>query len=179
MNGPARLGHRVLALSALLAAMTLVGCGADSSKRSSSASKGVAACQRGDTTAAYVAFKEYIKVTVPTPQRFLTAAGTDSAAPEDGFRAMQDKGPSFFYGTDAASQKKIRDKLANDGPYASLLIVHRGTTRSAAGDTVTIRLGGHYIGGEHEGELSTSRVMSVVCRDSTWKLATITDEPAK
>ena len=163
-----------------LAAVTLAiaACGGDAAKPAASSTSGAvaSACQRRDTTAAYVAIKEYIRGTVPTPQRFLTAAGTDSAVPVDGFRAMQDKGPSFYYGSDPVGQKKIRDKLANDGPYASLLIVVRGTTRSRAGDTVTMRLGGHYIGGEHEGKMSTARAVSVVCRDSTWKMSKVADE---
>ena len=163
-----------------LMTLALATCGGDAAKPAATF-KGNAvasACPRRDTTAAYVAIKEYIKVTVPTPQRFLTAAGTDSAVPVDGFRAMQDKGPSFYYGSDPVGQKKIRDKLANDGPYASLLIVVRGTAGSASGDTVTLRLGGHYIGGEHEGKMSTARAVQVVCRDSSWKLVKITDEAA-
>jgi hypothetical protein len=170
-------------LPGILLAGALVACGGEAGKtsagQSANGAASASACPRPDTTAAYVAFKEYIKVTVPTPQRFLSAAGSDSAAPEDGFRAMQDKGPSFFYGSDAKSQKQIREKLARDGPYASLLIVHRGTTRNAAGDTVTVRLGGHYIGGEHEGQQSANRAVTVVCRESTWKLSKVTEEPAK
>lgn len=174
---PIRTARLITLASAMVA---LAGCGGDTSTPAGSSKSDAAAsaCPRRDTTAAYVAIKEYIKGTVPTPQRFLTAAGTDSAAPADGFRAMQDKGPSFYYGSDVASQKKIRDKLANDGPYASLLIVVRGTTRSTHGDTVTMRLGGHYIGGEHEGKMSTARAVSVVCRDSTWKLSKVTEEAA-
>ena len=51
-------------------------------------------------------------------QRFLKAAGTDSSVPDDGFRAMQDKGPSYFYGGDSVAQRKIREKLASVGPFA-------------------------------------------------------------
>ena len=136
-----------------------------------------ASCNRGDTTATYVAYLDYIKKAVPTPQRCLKAAGTDSSVPDDGFRAMQDKGPSYFYGGDSVAQRKIREKLASVGPFASLLIVHRGMTTSPMGDTVTLRLGGHYIGGEHEGKTGASRTIVVVCADSTWKLASSTEEP--
>lgn len=135
------------------------------------------ACRRPDTTALYVAYREYIKAAVPTPQRFLTAAGTDSAAPEDGFRAMQDKGPSYFYGGDSVAKQKIREKLASVGPYASLLIVQRGMTTSAGGDSVTVKLGGHYIGGEHEGKVATSRKVVIICADSSWKMASVAEEP--
>lgn len=178
-RSPRLLSAVVLAVASIVA---LAACGGDSSKGATTASAKAAggagsACNRGDTTAAYVAFKEFIKVTVPTPQRFLTAAGTDSAAPDAGFRAMQDKGPSFFYSSDPAAQKKLLTKLANDGPYASLLIVHRGTTTSGNGDTVAFKLGGHFVGGEHDGQAAASHVVTVVCRDSTWKLGTMADEP--
>jgi hypothetical protein len=160
--------------------MLLAACGGGTAKVADKA-KGAAAsaCTRPDSTAAYVAFREYIKGTLPTPQRFLTAAGTDSAAPDDGFRAMQDKGPSYFYSGDTVAQRKIREKLAEVGPYASLLIVLRGTTTSPGGDTVTMRLGGHYVGGEHDGKVATNRAVTVVCRDSLWRLGTMTEEPAK
>jgi hypothetical protein len=161
----------------------VVACGGEGAKSgaasTASASGSAGKCTKAAASGTYVAFKEYIKATTPTPQRFLSAAGTDSAAPEDGFRAMQDKGPSYFYGGDATAQKKIREKLASVGPYASLLIVHRGTTTSPTGDTMRVRLGGHYIGGEHEGQVATSRVAVVVCADSTWKLATMTEDAGK
>ena len=136
------------------------------------------ACADIKPSAEYVAYLEYIKATSPTPQRFLTAAGTDSAATEDGFRAMQDKGPSYFYGGDAAAKEKLKEKLASVGPYASLLIVHRGKTESANGDTVTVRLGGSYVGGELDGKPATGRVMVVACTDATWKMVSKTEESA-
>ncbi len=180
---PDRAWAGVLA-GVVLAVATACGGASGDGKTSASAaggkSKAVAsACTRLDSTSAYVAYREYIKATMPTPQRFLSAAGTDSAAPEDGFRAMQDKGPTYFYSGDPAAQKKIREKLASVGPYASLLIVLRGTTTASNGDTVTMHLGGHYVGGELEGKAATSRVVTVVCRDSLWKLGSIAEEPSK
>ncbi|MEQ1689854.1 MAG: hypothetical protein ABMA00_01105 [Gemmatimonas sp.] len=163
--------------------LALLACGGDTRESKAAAAadgaaKKTASCNRGDTTAVYVAFREYIKTSVPTPQRFLTAAGTDSAAPEDGFRAMQDKGPSYFYGGDSIAQRKIREKLASVGPYASLLIVHRGTTIVTTGDTVTVRLGGHFIGGALEGKTATSKTIVVVCATDAWKVASAADAPA-
>ena len=35
----------------------------------------------------------------------------------------------------------------------------------------------NYIGGEHEGKTGASRTIVVVCADSTWKLASSTEEP--
>lgn len=173
-----RLAH---ALVWLLPVATVAACG-DSGKTSAKAGDektSAAACQKSTPSAVYVAYKEYIKAALPTPQRFLTAAGTDSAAAEDGFRAMQDKGPSYFYGGDSVAKQKIREKLASVGPYASLLIVQRANATSPNGDTVTLRLGGHYIGGEHEGKVATSRTMIVVCADTAWKVASQTEEAAK
>ena len=162
-----------------LALLVLAACGGAPADKAAAKNASASACTRPDTTAMYLAYREYIKATVPTPQRFLSAAGTDSAAPEDGFRAMQDKGPSYFYGGDSVAQRKIRETLESVGPYASLLIVQRAVTTSAAGDTVSVRLGGHYIGGQHEGETATSRLVVVACRDSSWRLAGITDETQK
>ena len=165
----------VIPRTTVLPLIFALACGSDpqASKDAADATAAskIASCNRGDTTATYVAFREFIKLTVPTPQRFLTAAGTDSAAPEDGFRAMQDKGPSYFYGGDSVAMRKIREKLASVGPYASLLIVHRGTQRSAQGDTVTVQLGGHYIGGALEGKGADDKTVVVVCADERWKVA--------
>jgi hypothetical protein len=159
------------ALPAISFLAALNACGGEASKPKADPVAVAASCKRGDTTALYLAYIEYIKTTKPAGLRFLTAAGTDSAAPEDAFRAMQDKGPSFFYGGDDAAKKKIREKLENDGPFASLLIVHRGATPNAAGDTVTVRLGGHYISGELDGKPATNRTIVVVCADSAWKVS--------
>jgi hypothetical protein len=161
--------------------VAVLACGGDAEKKTATTTPATnigATCNRGDTTATYVAFREYIKVTVPTPQRFLTAAGTDSAAPDDGFRAMQDKGPSYFYGGDSVAMRKIREKLASVGPYASLLIVHRGTQRSTQGDTVTVQLGGHFIGGALEGKRADDKTMVVVCVDERWRVAGAPPTPA-
>lgn len=152
----------------------LTACGGEAAKAKVDPVARAESCKRGDTTALYLAYAEYIKTTKPAGLRFLTAAGTDSAAPEDAFRAMQDKGPSFFYGGDSIAKKKIRQKLETDGPFASLLIVHRGATPSAAGDTVTVRLGGYYVSGELDGKVATNRTIVVVCADSAWKVSSNT-----
>lgn len=139
----------------------------------------VSACAEISPNAPYVGFLSYIKEASPTPQRFLSAAGTDSAAPEDGFRAMQDKGPSYFYGGDDAAKEKLKEKLASVGPYASLLIVYRGETKSATGDTITYALGGHYVGGEHDGKKAISRNVIVACADSAWKTVSAVADSAR
>jgi len=182
MTGRRRLGVSAYTSVASLVLLGLSACGGDVRKpKPAEVAAGpamTARCNRGDTTATYLAFREFIKSTVPTPQRFLSAAGTDSAAPDDGFRAMQDKGPTYFYGGDSVAKRKIREKLASVGPYASLLIVHRGTTTAATGDTVAVRLGGHFIGGKLDGKSAVSTTIVMVCADDTWKVATTTDEAA-
>lgn len=171
-------GFGLFAVAAACGVAVLAACGGGT-KESSKADDvaRVASCRRGDTTATYVAYREFIKATTPTAQRFLTAAGTDSAAPDDGFRAMQDKGPSYFYGGDSAAKQQIREKLASVGPYASLLIVQRAADTSARGDTVRVTLGGHFIGGELEGKVAATKRMSVACADSGWKLVNAADLP--
>ena len=176
MRAPLRSAFGALPAISFLAALA---CGGEAEKVKVDPVAMAASCKRGDTTALYLAYAEYINTTKPAGLRFLTAAGTDSAAPDDAFRAMQDKGPSYFYGGDSAAKLKIREKLESVGPFASLLIVHRGATPSAAGDTVTVRLGGYYIGGELEGKVATSKTIVVVCADSAWKVASTKDEPAQ
>ena len=144
-----------------------------SPKARAAAAAKVASCRRGDTTAVYAAYREFIKITTPTAQRCLTAAGTDSAAPDDAFRAMQDKGPSYYYSGDSVAQRKVREKLASVGPYASLLIAHRGAVSSAGGDTVVVSLRGHFIGGELDGTKAADKAITVACGDAGWKVADV------
>lgn len=135
------------------------------------------ACVSTDTTPVTLAVRDYISTASPTPQRYLSAAGTDSAVPDDGFKVLQDKGPTYFYGGDSVAQRKIREKLASVGPYASLLVSFRGRTESDGGNTVVVKLAGQYIGGEHEGKKSPLKTYSVKCDSTHWKIATSNVEP--
>ncbi len=176
----ARRSRCLLMSPVVLASVALVGaaCGGGPEKGSTAdkiaQSTSAAACAAADTTALYVAVKEYISTVRPTPQRFLSAAGTDSAVPEDAFKALQDKGPSFFYSSDTAAQRQIRDKLAAVGPYASLLVLFKGKTASSTGDSITVQLGGQYVGGEHEGKRAAMGRYVVQCDSSRWKLVSAT-----
>jgi hypothetical protein len=136
-------------------------------------------CAKSDTSPVSLAVREYATKAMPSAQFFLSAYGTDSALPEDGFRTLQDKGPSRYYGGDSAALAKQRATLAQLGPYNSLLVVYRGQTTSADGSTVDVRLGGHYVAGVHEGELATSKRFTVRCDSAGWRLAATTDEPPK
>lgn len=122
-----------------------------------------------------IAVRDYVSKASPFPQRFLSAAGTDSGLPEEGFKVLQDKGPSFYYsGSDTSAQRKIRAKLETDGPYASLLVLFHGQTEAADGKTVVVRLAGQYIGGKHEGKRSSRATYSLSCDSTMWKIASLT-----
>lgn len=136
------------------------------------------ACTSRDTTPVGLAVLDYIKAASPTPQRYLTAAGTDSAVPDDGFKVLQDKGPTYFYSSDPKAQQQIKDKLASVGPYASLLVVYRGTDEADNGNRLTVKLGGHYVGGEHDGKPATERRIEVLCDTAGWRLTAPSKAPA-
>jgi len=135
-------------------------------------------CTSRDTTAVGVAVRDYITNARPTPQRFLSAAGTDSALPDDGFKVLQDKGPTYFYTSDPKGQAQVREKLELSGPYASLLVVYRGSAEADNGNTVTVTLGGHYVGGEHDGRVAEDRAIAVRCDTTGWRLVSPTVPPA-
>lgn len=128
-------------------------------------------CVSLDTTPVGLAVREFITTTRPTPQRYLSAAGTDSAVPEDGFTVMQDKGPTYFYSSDPKAQAQIKEKLASVGPYASLLVVFKGTTESDNGNRVAVSLAGHFVGGDQDGTVVPVRTIEVRCDSTGWRLA--------
>ena len=125
-----------------------------------------------------LAVRDFIAKATPSPQRFLSAFGTDSAVPEDGFKVLQDKGPTYFYSSDSVAQRKIREKLAVAGPYASLLVVYRGRSETEGGRAVDVRLAGQYVGSKEDGvKLRTTRY-AVRCDSTGWKIASSAEEPA-
>lgn len=128
-------------------------------------------CASIDTTPVGLAVRDFITVTQPTAKRYLSAAGTDSAVPDDGFKVLQDKGPTYFYSSDTVAQRKIREKLEEVGPYPSMLVVFRGKTETNDGNTVTVRLGGHFVGGDDNGKVAPNRSYEVTCDTTGWKIA--------
>ncbi len=161
--------------------LVAVGCG-EPAKQGTAAGDGAAAavsgCISADTTAVALAVRDYIGKALPTPQRYLSAAGTDSAVPEDGFKVLQEKGPTYFYGGDSASHRKIREKLASVGPYASLLVIYKGTTETDGGNAVTVQLAGQYVGGEHEGKRAPLKRYAMRCDSTRWTIAATTVDSA-
>lgn len=157
------------------ALLLLAACGGGTTAdRAKAAEATVAAgptCVSTDTTPVGLAVLDFITKAEPLPKRFLSAAGTDSAVPDDGFKVLQDKGPTYFYSSDTVAQRKIREKLEEVGPYPSMLVVFRGKTEADQGKTVTVRLGGHYVGGDDNGKVSPTRSFEVRCDTAGWKLA--------
>jgi hypothetical protein len=128
------------------------------------------ACVSVDSTPVALAVLDYIKAASPLPQRYLSAYGTDSAVPEDGFKVLQAKGPTYFWNGDPKAQDQVKKKLADVGPYTTMLVIYRGKTESNNGNTVTVNLRGHYVGGDHEGKTSPDRAIEVRCDSSSWRL---------
>ena len=133
-------------------------------------------CTNAETTPVGLAVRDYIGKARPIPRRFLSAAGTDSGVPDDGFQVLQDKGPAYFYSSDSVAQRKIREKLAIAGPYPSLLVVYRGQRTTNGGKSVDVRLGGHYIGGEQDGQTSLSSHYVIRCDATGWRIASTTED---
>jgi hypothetical protein len=153
----------------------LAACGGGATAERARVADSVAAagpsCVSTDTTPVGLAVLDFITTAQPLPKRFLSAAGTDSAVPDDGFKVLQEKGPTYFYSSDTVAQRKIREKLEEVGPYPSMLVVFRGTTETDPGKTVTVRLGGHYVGGDDNGKLAPPRAYDVKCEPAGWKIA--------
>lgn len=180
------------AVIAIPLSFTLLACG-DASSRDS-ASRGAASrenadgnatqaitgpqCVSLDTTPVGLAVREFITTTTPTSQRYLSAAGTDSAVPEDGFKVLQEKGPTYFYSSDPKAQAQIKDKLASVGPYASLLVVFKGKTESENGNAVAVSLSGHFVGGDHDGKAVPMRTIQVRCDSTGWRVTSTATPPS-
>ncbi len=168
---------------AVPAALFIAACGGDAASNDDSSGNKQAAtgptCTSMDTTPVGLAVLDYITTADPHPQRYLTAAGTDSAVPDDGFKVLQNKGPTYFYSSDPKAQAQIKDKLASVGPYASLLVVYKGKAEADNGNTVTVTLAGHYVGGEHDGKTAPVRQITVRCDSAGWRLPSSKTAPGK
>jgi hypothetical protein len=147
----------------------LVACGGENTSRTDTGNmQAVASCASADSSAVRKAVLDYIMTAEPRPQRFLSAAGTDSAMQGDGMAVLQDKGPTFFYAGNEAALKKLREKLDNDGPYASMLVVMKGHEPSSDGLTETVTIAGHYIAGDLHGRVSPPRTFRFRCEAGEW-----------
>ena len=146
--------------------------------RSATAGSTILDCDTSATGAAVnVAVAEYIRRADPVPQRFLSAVGTGvTPLPESGFRALKDKGPTYLYPADSAGQATVKARLAEVGPYTSLLVTYGGTTIAGAGNEATVRVGGAYVGGQYDGRVAPGRAVRLRCEGSTWKVVSAEEE---
>lgn len=134
----------------------------------------VAACAPEDS-ATWQAVLAYIKASSPYPQRFLSPSGTDSSLPDIGVMALQEKGPTYFFPPDSAQRLKVRKKMEDVGPFTTLLVAWHGSRRDT--DTsLTVRLGGTYIGGPHNAEPGIPRAFRFGCDQGKWHLRATTEE---
>lgn len=162
---------RFPAVPALVVAAVLV-LAACSGGESSKTTAGVT-CRQSKDSATWRAVVAYAKSSNPFAQRFLSAASGDSALPEVGVEALQDRGPTWLFPADSAGRTKVRDRL-NDGIANTLLVYWHGT--QFEGDTaMTIRLSGRYIGGAKEGTVAGSKVYRFKCPDDRWVLTDSTE----
>jgi hypothetical protein len=126
------------------------------------------ACRGGDERTLELAVAEYVKQAKPKPQRFLTAPGTDSALPDPGVRVLQDKGPLYYFPADPAQQASVRKQLHDKGDYTTLLVVPRGSSMNER--SATVRLGGHFVGGEEDGRPAGDRSYAFTCDSAGWRI---------
>lgn len=125
-----------------------------------------------------VALRHYIKGAEPIPRRFLSVVGTDSAVSEAGMKVLAEYGPTYYYTGSDAVKAKLKDNLERIGPYPALLVVVRSNKKVNA-TTQSVRVGGHYISGEFDGKVATSREYTLLCAEAGWVIKESKEEPAK
>ena len=126
-------------------------------------------------SALQLALRHYIKAAVPLPRRFLVAAGTDSGMSDAAMKTLIEFGPSYYYTGSEAAKAKLRDKLTTVGPWPVLLIVLRSDKKIRT-TTEVIRLGGHYVTGEFDGQHAISREYTMSCGAAGWTVKDVKEE---
>ncbi|HSJ62438.1 MAG TPA: hypothetical protein VK922_00910 [Gemmatimonadaceae bacterium] len=163
---PTHTSRVVPALS--LALIAAAGCAAERQGNATTAET-VSYCERTPGTDVYTeAFDQYMNGLTPTPRRFLSAAGTDSALPEAVFEGVQAKGPTYFYPGDEAGRRQVLEKLRSVGSWPTLLVVWRGN-QVQSDSTVAVRLGGHYVGGAEDGTAAPVKELLFACDTLPWQ----------
>lgn len=146
--------------------MTVIACSGGDGKKA--ATSGVT-CRQSKDSATWRAVVSYARNSDPFAQRFLSASAGDSALPEIGVAALQDRGPTWLFPKDSAGRSKVRDRL-DDGIANTMLVYWLGSQQE--GDTaMSIRLGGRYIGGKLEGTVARPKVYRFKCPDNRWVLS--------
>lgn len=121
-------------------------------------------CARLDTSAVVkAAVLQFVATTEPKPLRFLYVPGTSETLPEAGIQALQDKGPTYIFPSDSASQRKVREQLARVGPWNALLVTWHGMTQPTP-ESATVRIGGRFVGSDNDGQEVPVRDIGFACR---------------
>ena len=155
---------RFPALSAALlaAGLMIAACSGGDGKASTASVE----CRQTRDSATWRAVVAYAKSSDPFAQRFLSAAAGDSALPEVGLQALQDRGPTWLFPADSAGRTKVRDRL-NDGIANTMLVYWHGVTQE--GDSaIAVRLSGRYIGGKLDGTVAKEKTYRFTCPEDRW-----------
>ena len=165
-----------LSISALALAVFAAGCASEPDD--APAAETASYCTQTPNSEVYAeAFDQYMVGLAPTPRRFLSAAGTDSALPEPVFKGVQAKGPSYFYPGDEAGRSQVMEKLRSVGDWPTLLVVWRGN-EPLTDTTVAIRLAGHYVGGADDGKAAPAKDLEFACDTLPWRFVRSTEVAA-
>jgi hypothetical protein len=157
---------RALARLTLACALTTLAaaCGG-----SSAGGARAGACATPPDSLVAIAVREYVQKASPTPFRFLVEATGDSALPDAGRAALQDKGPMYFFPAEPDKQPAALASLDEKGSYVTLLVLYGGTQSPAKGRAV-VNLGGRYVGGGGGGDAPT-RAYTFDCAKGRWALS--------
>ena len=159
---------RLPAVSAvILAALLMVAAACSGGDSKAKVSTGPV-CRQSKDSATWRAVVSYAKSSDPFAQRFLAAATSDSALPDAGVLALQDRGPTWLFPGDTVGRAKVRERL-DDGIANTMLVYWHGM--KPEGDTaIVIRLSGRYIGGKLEGTVARAKVYRFKCPEARWVL---------
>jgi hypothetical protein len=155
------------ALAGLTLAVALTTLAAACGGSSAGASAG--ACAAPPDSLVAIAVREYVQKASPTPHRFLVEATGDSALPEAGRAALQDKGPMYFFPADPSKQQAALASIDEKGSYTTLLVLYGGTQTPAKARAV-VNLGGRYVGGGGGGD-APARAYTFDCAKGRWQLS--------
>lgn len=168
--------HRAAALAPAAALVVFAAaCGGTAESRSASNSTTDAHCAPPGDSAVALSTTEYVKGITPTPLRFLVVFQGDSALPDAGRAALQDKGPTYLYSPDPAQQAKVKAKLAAFGDSPTLLVLYRGMRQSGEG-LATFRFSGRFVGGKNDGTPAPSSAVHLQCSKGGWAFARTEEE---
>ena len=144
------------------AVLTIAACSGGDGKKTAASVE----CRQSKDSATWRAVVAYAKASDPYAQRFLSASTGDSALPEVGLQALQDRGPTWLFPKDSAGRVKVRDRL-NDGIANTMLVYWHGVTQE--GDSaIALRLSGRYIGGKLDGTVAKEKVYRFTCPEDRW-----------